>query len=230
MSVQTFAGFATTDARENGVRPRAFYRQCKACGTQRLVLGNVDDAEGLCRSVLRSWLRGRNTAARVGETGPPVADGALDAGDALAWLQERIWQLYTKWEPTRNPSFTSWASDLLGKGMGKWSIEASGEPEHRTNGRRHPKAHAASVSTSYDRLVDGEDGDTLGSFLADTVEMVTSLDHLDALRRAPLDTRRVVLLLHCGYSQAEAARRIGVSQSHVGNLIRDLRADVEAGR
>lgn len=153
-SVQRFSGYATSGG-ENGVRPRAFYRQCDRCGLQRMVLGNVDDAEGLCRDVLRKWGRraGTGTAVRPLVT---FGNGALDMDDALSFLQGQIWDLYTKWQPTLIDSFLSYASGLLPKRLAVWSRESSGEAQERTGGRKVPKAHAASVSVSLDGFFTGE--------------------------------------------------------------------------
>lgn len=152
-SRQTFAGWATGDGHENTVRPRAFYRQC-ACGAQRLVLGNVNDAEGLCRKVLSDWLRASASGSHVGATGNPLSDGAIDADDALSFLLVTIWKLYTdEFHPARGvDSFMSMASYRLPRRLATWSREASGETETRAKGRVYPKAHAASVSVSLDAL------------------------------------------------------------------------------
>lgn len=161
-SVQRFAGWATEDGHENSCRPRAFYRQCERCGTPRLVLGNLNDAEGLCRKVLKAWLDRSGTGAFVGPTGPPRSDGKLDAEEALAHLQQEVWRIYLAWTPELSPSFLGRASKLLPMRLDEWSRDASGEAQHRPGGRRFPKAHAASVSVSLDGIADGgfaQDGD-----------------------------------------------------------------------
>lgn len=219
-----FAGWAS-DGRENGVRPRAFYRRCTGCGLQRLVLGNVEDAEGLCRAVLREWLRRVDTSARVGPVGAPTSDGRIDPGDALGWLQHRVWELYVKWDPMRSPSFLAFAHELLSKGVRQWAADESGEPSDRAHGRRSPKAHAASVSTSLDGLaeaVDGMEHLDLGSAL----DAYTSDAEIDALRRSPLPTRRLVLLLYSGFDQTEAAAKLGVSPHKAGQMLKRLRAEI----
>lgn len=158
-SVQGFAGWATADGHENSARPRAFYRQCATCGTMRLVLGNVNDAEGLCRTVLKAWLERAGTGARVrGGTDKPFGDGSLDADDGLAFLQAEIWNLYLRWLPhLSGGSFLAYAVALLPRRLAVWSRNTSGEAETRPGGRRFPKAHAASVSTSLDALSSGPD-------------------------------------------------------------------------
>lgn len=199
-SRQRFAGYATADGHENSCRPRAFYRKCDECGTPRLVLGgpekpHVNDAEGLCRSVLAKWLRQHATDAAVGATDRPFGDGMLDADDALAFLQTEVWLLYTRWEPERSAgSFLAYASELLPRRLATWSRDASGEASERSKGRRFPKAHAASVSTSFDGILEGGGGDgeeerggstgladpRLGRFSADHAETL-SPDLLRAL-------------------------------------------------
>jgi hypothetical protein len=157
-SRQRFAGWATGDGRENGVRPRAFYRECERCSTHRLVLQNVTDAEGLCRTVLRGWLAAHATDARVTSLERPFGDGALDAEDALGFLQGEVWKLYTEWIPERSEgSFLAYATALLPRRLATWSRDASGEASTRAKGRRFPKAHAASVSVSLDGLTAGDE-------------------------------------------------------------------------
>lgn len=173
--MQKFAGWATGDGHENSCRPRAFYRTCESCGTQRLVLGNVEDAEGLCRRVLRAWLQKSGTGASIGATDRPFGDGALDADDGLAFLQTEIWRLYLAWQPKLSAgSFLAYASGLLPRRLSSWSRDASGEAETRNGGRRFPKAHAASVSVYVDGLRGGEDGE--GGFADPRIGGVTA-DH-----------------------------------------------------
>lgn len=182
-STQRFAGWATDDAHENSCRPRAFYRGCDRCGTQRLVLGNVNDAEGLCRKVLKAWLDKSGTGAFVGPTGPPQSDGKLDAEEALAHLQQEVWRIYLAWTPKLSPSFLGRASKLLPMRLDEWSRDASGEAQSRPGGRRFPKAHAASVSVSLDGLNSGGDDD--GADGAELVGVHTgtgafAVDHAEA--------------------------------------------------
>lgn len=158
-SRQSFAGYATGDGHENSCRPRAFYRQCEACGTTRLVLGNVNDAEGLCRMVLGAWLKRSNTGAAVGAKDRPFGDGSLDADDGLGFLTAEVWKLYLAWQPKlSDDSFLAYASDLLPRRLNSWSRDASGEASTRAKGRRFPKAHAASVSVSLDGLNEASGG------------------------------------------------------------------------
>lgn len=226
--LQRFTRHATADGHENSCRPRAFYRACSRCGTATLALADVHDAEGLCRATLRDWLATVDTAARVGPTGPPTADGKIDAAEALGWLQERVWQLYMLWDPARCARFTAFATHLLRQGVRQWAQDASGEPTAREHGRRAPKAHAASVSTSLDALLEAA-GD------ADSISAGEHADEYrthgrDALRRAPLETRRLVLLLYCGYSQVEAAAELGITAARAGAIVKKLRRELTTER
>lgn len=227
-SVQTFAGWATSDGHENSARPRAFYRRCTGCGTMRLVLGwpaggrEVNDAEGLCRSVLQTWLRRNDIGAAVGAIGRAYSAGNLDAEDGLSFLQAEVWKLYLRWEPARSEgSFLAYATALLPRRLAVWSRDASGEVGPR---RKEPKAHAASVSVSRDqRTVEESDDEEGFAELEDMLDLSALPAGLTAaLATSSLTTRRAVLLVSLGYSQREAADLIGVSESAVGQALRKL--------
>lgn len=155
-TLHRFAGYATPDGRENTIRPRAFQRACAICGLIALVLADVRDAEGLARAVLDEHLRQHGGASTA--TGPPVGPPPLDWEACLNYLFEQLWLLYSeKWNPAfgdQSGTFTGYATATLRKRRSSWIRDETGDASDRTKGRVHPKAHAPSVSTSLDELLD----------------------------------------------------------------------------
>lgn len=149
-----FAGWATGDAHENTIRPRAYYRTCEDCGLLVLVLADVDDTEGLARFVLDERLRVLGGAATA--TQPPIGPPPTDWDAALNYLFEIAWLRYSRlWDPGYNVRFRAYAIGAMRHKLNSWLEDESGEASGRSKGRAHPKAHAASVSVSYDVLLDG---------------------------------------------------------------------------
>ena len=150
-------GWATDDGRENTIRPRAYYRTCAQCGLRVMVLADVTDAEGIARYVLDEHLRplGGSAKATDAPTGPPPTDW----DGALQFLLETAWQLYSeKWNPAVGVNFHGYALTIMRQRLPRWCDLDRGEP-NSGKGRVYPKAHAPSVSTSYDAIVEGADFD-----------------------------------------------------------------------
>jgi hypothetical protein len=158
-----FAGYAS-DGRENGVRPRALYRQCETCGATTLVLGDARDALGLVRNAIADWRRA--TGYEIHSSAGSSAYRTIDLDDLEGELTIALWTLYSGWDPA-GLTFTSYASGLLPRRIASYIRDAVGsESLYRRNGRKlvrvWPKAHATSVCDSLDgaaRPSEDDDGD-----------------------------------------------------------------------
>lgn len=160
-TLHVFAGWATEDGRENTIRPRAYYRTCRDCGLLVMVLDDVNDTEGLARTVLDRYLRPLGGAATSIQKpfGPPP----LNWDAALHFLVHVAWQLYEKsWNPEYGDgrvTFLGYATRKMQYELTAWIRDETGDATSRAKGRVHPKAHAPSVSVSLDQLLEPDKRD-----------------------------------------------------------------------
>jgi len=199
----------TRSGGQNGSRPVATFWRCAGCGSERVALTNVSDVEGLALTVVAE--RRRSASA-------DVESARLDYEDAVGHVVEAIYAAYVEWDPTRNPSFLSWAMfkgrcaltdwyrDLLGRDTPKahaWAIDLDSftgdtdEDEVRETNVRAPAALAeASISHAILLIEDEETSETL---------------------------RAVVQLIALGFSHAEVAAMNGQTEAWVSARLRKLR-------
>ena len=174
------AGNATSDGRENVVRPRALYRTCAECAHRILSLQTVLDSEGLARNVVDRWAQATSNG-RVGATGQPHSSGTVDLDDLLQGMEEWTWRRYLTWDPSKGVgSFLSYASQWLPEDLKALVAAATGEPFHT---RTTPKAHSGRVSTSLDAIVDAfstnSTASATGVTLTDAAAAVTGRGRLE---------------------------------------------------
>lgn len=155
-TLHPFAGWVTEDGHENTIRPRAYYRTCRECSLLVMVLDDVNDLEGLARAVLDRYLRPLGGAATA--TAKPFGPAPLDWDACLHWLVHEAWQLYEQhWNPNYGDgrvTFRGYATRTMQLRLGVWIRDETGDANGRSKGRVFPKAHAPSVSTSLDGLLD----------------------------------------------------------------------------
>lgn len=150
-----FAGFATMTASENHVRPRAFYQSCTTCSLPILTLGgtqDVRDAFGLCLSVVIEHKR--HLSKRDGKFD---SDVRFDEGNVLGELFSHIWHLYQRWNPAFGAgtgTFRGYSTAILRQKIKTFVARDTGEV---SGGRKVPKAHAYSVSSSLEGLIESEE-------------------------------------------------------------------------
>lgn len=160
-TLHPFAGWATTDGRENTIRPRAYYRTCSGCGLLVLVLDDVTDLEGLARAVLDKYLRSRGGASTP--VSKPVGPAPLDWDACLNYLVDEGWKLYERsWNPAYGDgrvTFRGYATNKMQHKLYSWIEDETGDASGRSKGRVHPKAHAPSVCRSLDQLLEQRDLD-----------------------------------------------------------------------
>lgn len=155
-----FSGYATSDACENGVRPRAYYRSCASCALQVLTLGghrDVPDALGLCLAVLVEYKR-----LRVRQLRQLATDEWFDEGNVLGELNGYIWHLYNRWVPAYGAgtgTFRGYATGILRQKIKTFIARDTGDV---AGGRTFPKAYSRSVSTSLEGLIEQTE-DELGT-------------------------------------------------------------------
>lgn len=153
-----FSGYATMDAHENTVRPRASYISCRSCSLLTLRLADLFDAEGLCFAVEKEWRR--YSLGRLVQSSSSNAPGQspgirYDTENLLGQLYEHLWKLYTKWDPARL-TFTSYATGILRKKINTFIAADLGDA---AGNRVNPKAHSRSVCGSLDELTTSADGE-----------------------------------------------------------------------
>jgi hypothetical protein len=123
---------------------------------QVLTLGGVTDlpdALGLCHAILVEFKRRRARTGLVTDT-----DEWFDEGNVLGELQAYIWILYDRWNPNyhqvqtgRGNNFRGYATAILRQKVKTFVARDTGEA---AGGRKVPKAHSYSVSTSWEGLVE----------------------------------------------------------------------------
>ena len=167
-----FAGYATTSSSDT-IRPRAYYQSCCNCTLNILTLGDyydVPDALGLCRAVLTNWLRRKlrdegdltgGIRHRATATGVPVVSAAtrFDPENVLGELFAHIWHLYNRWNPRYGEgsgTFRGYATSILGKKINTFIARDTGDA---AGSRIIPKAHARSVSVSYEGIIEANEAE-----------------------------------------------------------------------
>lgn len=98
--------------------------RCAVCGNIRIQLGNLEDLENVCRSVLDEHLR---------KTGASV-----DYSDALQSIIEEAWDLWGRYNPAKGVPFLAYCVGLL-------RLRAANFYRHDM-GRDGKKAHANALS------------------------------------------------------------------------------------
>lgn len=98
---------------ENHTAPRVDYWRCRDCSHTRLQMHDVGDADGLVRTTISRMVKTTSTVEYGDER-------SLDRDDLVSEGMELIWQLYTKWSPTLNPSFASYATYYLPLRLVRW--------------------------------------------------------------------------------------------------------------
>jgi hypothetical protein len=159
-----FAGYVPPDAVQAGPKPAPFYQSCGTCTMQVLTLGgpaDLPDAVGLCMAILVEFKRRRGSAH----------EEWFDEGNVLGDLQAYLWQLYSRWDPHyhlavvgRGNNFRGYATGILRNKIKTFVARDTGEA---AGGRKIPKAHARSVSTSWEAI--GEQAQTEAGGLDDAV-------------------------------------------------------------
>jgi hypothetical protein len=156
-TLHPFAGWVTSDGRENTIRPRAYYRTCRDCGLLVMVLDDVTDVDGLARAVLDKHLRPHGGAATA--IGKPVGPPPLDWDACLNHLIHAAWHLYERsWNPNYGDgrvTFRGYATHKMQLELAVWIRDETGDASSSGRKRRvYPKAHAPSVSGSLDSLLE----------------------------------------------------------------------------
>jgi DNA-directed RNA polymerase specialized sigma24 family protein len=151
--------------------------------SQPLALGDVQDVEALCRSILSRELP-KLSAWMSGD----------DEADALSHLFEHAWRLWQAFDSERNTSFAGYAGSILPLRLPDWYRGRFG----RAGGRMLP---AGSWSLDDDARVDH---DALA--VMDDPEVSGLLDVLSIAQR------RIVLARIEGVPRAQLARMLGISQ------------------
>jgi hypothetical protein len=194
---------------QNGDRPITVFWRCVTCSTERVALANVSDVEALARTVLS-------------ERRPPHpeddAPARLDYDDAVGTIVAAIYEAYVEWDPARNPSFLSHATWKARLALTDWYREELG--------RDTPKAHAWAYSV--DALAEPDDSDREDTVIHAPVAMAeASISHAIVLIEDPetSDTlRRIAKPIAEGYSHAEVAAMVGLTEAAVSARLRRLRA------
>lgn len=122
-----------TDRRENGMSNW----RCGTCGRVRIQLGNLEDLETVCRSVLDDHLR--KTGAKI------------DYQDGLQSMIEEAWDLWGRFDPSKGVPFLAYCVGLL-------RLRAANFYRHDM-GRAGQKAHANALSL--DATLRDDDGGEL---------------------------------------------------------------------